>query len=178
MSGTERPVTRPRSPCGPSRARSACSTGRHYPSLPGATRTCPSAATTSRPGRQAVSLLPVRPENRARYPKNWKIVARIRTRSRNRCEFIIDGKRCKARNGKPHPITRSIVVLPVAHLDRQPENCTHDNLKPPGSDATTATMRQCGAQVSKDARARNAPSATFSSKETRSASHRRRTARR
>jgi hypothetical protein len=74
--------------------------------------------------------VPIRPENRARYPKNWKeIVAHIRKRSRNRCEFIIDGKRCKARNGKPHPDTGSIVVLTVAHLDHQPENNANDNLK-------------------------------------------------
>jgi len=31
--------------------------------------------------------MPIRPENRARYPKNWpEIVARIRERSGNRCE--------------------------------------------------------------------------------------------
>lgn len=74
--------------------------------------------------------MPIRPENRGRYPKDWKdVVARIRRRSRNRCEFIIDGRRCEARNGKPHPITSSIVVLTVAHLEHQPENCADENLK-------------------------------------------------
>ena len=74
--------------------------------------------------------MPIRPENRARYPKDWKAISlRIRKRARQRCEQTIDGKRCKARNGKPHPLTGSIVVLTVAHLDHQPENCGDDNLK-------------------------------------------------
>lgn len=36
--------------------------------------------------------------------------------------------RCSARNGHQHPITNSLVVLTVAHLDHTPENCTEDNL--------------------------------------------------
>ena len=38
--------------------------------------------------------------------------------------------RCTARNGQPHPITGSRVVLTVSHhLDHQPENCDDDNLR-------------------------------------------------
>lgn len=78
--------------------------------------------------------MPIRPENRARYPKNWREISlRIRKRARQRCECTgecnIAHGRCKARNGKPHPDTGSIVVLTVAHLDHQPENCADDNLK-------------------------------------------------
>ena len=74
--------------------------------------------------------MPIRPENKARYPKDWKDISlRIRKRAKNRCEQTIDGKRCMARNGKAHPITGSKVVLTVAHLDHQPENCGDDNLK-------------------------------------------------
>jgi hypothetical protein len=75
--------------------------------------------------------VPVKPENRARYPKDWKAVSlRIRDRAGNHCEgspgIYPD---CRAANGEPHPVTGSRVVLTVAHLDHVPENCADDNLK-------------------------------------------------
>lgn len=73
--------------------------------------------------------MPIRPENRARYPKNWReIVAHIRERSGDRCEFVIDGVRCDAVNVAPHPITGAKVVLTVAHLNHMPEDCRDENL--------------------------------------------------
>jgi 5-methylcytosine-specific restriction endonuclease McrA len=68
--------------------------------------------------------MPIKPENKARYPRNWKALSkRIREeRAGNRCEW------CKAANGKPHPVTGSTVVLTVAHLDHTPENNTESNL--------------------------------------------------
>ncbi len=73
--------------------------------------------------------MPIRPENKARYPKNWPQISRsIRDRAGNRCEFLEGGIRCRAVNGEPHPITGSRVVLTVAHLDHQPENCDPANL--------------------------------------------------
>lgn len=68
--------------------------------------------------------MPILPENRARYPKNWKAISeRIRfERAQNKCEF------CGATNYEPHPITGSKVVLTVAHLDHAPENCDDANL--------------------------------------------------
>ena len=67
--------------------------------------------------------MPIRPENRSRYPADWRhISARIRERAGNKCEW------CEASNGEPHPVTGSKVVLTVAHLDHQPENCADDNL--------------------------------------------------
>jgi hypothetical protein len=80
--------------------------------------------------------MPIRPENRARYPKDWKAISlRIRhERASNKCEC--DGEcggdhigRCSVVNGTRHPITGSVVVLTVAHLDHTPENCADDNLK-------------------------------------------------
>lgn len=81
--------------------------------------------------------MPIRPENRARYPKDWKAISsRIRfERALGRCEC--DGEcgidhqgRCAAVHGEPHPITESIVVLTTAHLhDSSPQNCADDNLK-------------------------------------------------
>lgn len=64
--------------------------------------------------------MPIKPENRSRYPKNWpEISRRIRfERAQGRCEKIIDGVRCTARHGEPHPITGSKVILTTAHLGR------------------------------------------------------------
>lgn len=89
--------------------------------------------------------MPIRPENRARYPKDWpEISKRIRfNRAGGRCEcdgrcgwllcgtWSDNGHRavCRAENGQPHPQTGSLVVLTVAHLDHTPENCADDNLK-------------------------------------------------
>lgn len=74
--------------------------------------------------------MPIRPERKHLYPKNWKeISARIRFgRAGGRCEFKDNRKRCKARHGKPHPITGSIVVLTVAHLNHDETDCHDDNL--------------------------------------------------
>jgi 5-methylcytosine-specific restriction endonuclease McrA len=71
--------------------------------------------------------MPIRPENRARYPTDWPAISRrIRfERAGNRCEM----EGCGAENGQPHPLTGSKVVLTVAHLNHDPSNCSDDNLK-------------------------------------------------
>lgn len=68
--------------------------------------------------------MPIKPENKKRYPDNWKEISeRIRfERADNKCE------KCGAENYKPHPITGSKVILTVAHLDHTPENCVDTNL--------------------------------------------------
>lgn len=69
--------------------------------------------------------MPIKPENRARYPKDWKLRSRfVRVvRAKNRCEW------CGAENGKPHPITGSKVVLTTAHVyDHRPEAASLLNL--------------------------------------------------
>ena len=74
--------------------------------------------------------MPIRPENKARYPKDWPAVrAAIRDRAGERCEGSPDYPHCRAENGQPHPETGSRVVLTVAHLDHMPENCEHANLR-------------------------------------------------
>ena len=68
--------------------------------------------------------MPIRAENRARYPRDWPAISlAIRERAQQRCED------CGAANGQPHPVTGSRVVLTVAHLDHQPENCAPENLR-------------------------------------------------
>ena len=68
--------------------------------------------------------MPIRPENKARYPKDWKAISlAVREAAGNRCEGSPDYPDCRAENRKPHPDTGSMVVLTVAHLDHTPENC-------------------------------------------------------
>lgn len=91
--------------------------------------------------------MPVRPENRALYPKNWnEIRAQVRDRSGDRCEW----PGCNLPNGitgirfadgsfdylrfteevSDHPGARWIkIVLTVAHLDHNPANCDLSNLR-------------------------------------------------
>jgi hypothetical protein len=83
---------------------------------------------------------PIRAEERACYPKDWKAISlRIRERAGDRCEcngecgrfhgnYRAD-KRCGANQGCGHPVTGSKVVLTVAHLNHQPEDCRDENLK-------------------------------------------------
>jgi len=84
--------------------------------------------------------MPIRPENKDRYPKNWKseVVPRIRVRSGNRCECTgqcghmhggdLTG-RCERVNGMPiDEIEGPKIVLTVAHLNHQPEDCSDENL--------------------------------------------------
>lgn len=102
--------------------------------------------------------MPIRPENKDRYPKNWKceVVPRIRERSGNRCECTGQcgqqhgpdvGGRCIRRNGEIGWWTDDVVpclqpyrplfdggkkiikiVLTVMHLNHQPEDCSDENL--------------------------------------------------
>ena len=81
--------------------------------------------------------MPIRPENRARYPQNWREIShRIKSeRARWRCECLgecgrgtHDG-RCSNVHGQPAYGTGSKVVLTTAHLDHTPEHCGDDNLR-------------------------------------------------
>jgi len=78
--------------------------------------------------------MPIKPENKNRYPQNWKeIVSRIRERANDKCEW------CGVVNHSHiNRITREIclpdedhaiyVVCTTAHLDHTPENCDDSNL--------------------------------------------------
>jgi hypothetical protein len=74
--------------------------------------------------------MPIKPENRARYPKDWHAIStRIKQRAGWRCEGSPAYPDCRAAHGQPHPVTGSRVVLTCAHLDHTPENCDPKNLR-------------------------------------------------
>jgi hypothetical protein len=83
--------------------------------------------------------MPISHENRARYPKDWKqISARIKSRADGRCECEGEcglhrttpgPRRCIERHGEDARWAKGRVVLTVAHLNHQPEDCRDDNLK-------------------------------------------------
>ena len=90
--------------------------------------------------------MPIRPENRDRYPADWaEISRRIRfDRAGGRCEctgecgrpssHLAGDGRCGARHGEPiHQSSwggpsRQTVVLTTAHLDHTPEHCEDEDL--------------------------------------------------
>lgn len=68
--------------------------------------------------------MPIKPENKARYPKDWKSIrAEVLERANHCCEGSPDFPDCRAPNYKFHFFTGSKVVLTIAHLDHIPENC-------------------------------------------------------
>ena len=68
--------------------------------------------------------MPIKPENKKRYPDNWQeIRERILKRADNKCEI------CGIENHKLNLRTGKRVVLTIMHLDHIPEHCDDDNLK-------------------------------------------------
>lgn len=70
--------------------------------------------------------MPIKKENKEKYPTNWKdIRKKILGRSNNCCEF------CGIPNYSliPGNPKGSKVVLTIAHLDHNPENCDENNLR-------------------------------------------------
>lgn len=86
-------------------------------------------------------MSPTRPENRLRYPADWKQISDgikfVRAGGRCECtgecgrpyDHLGTDERCVNRHGQPAYGTGSIVVLTTAHLDHTPENCDPANLK-------------------------------------------------
>ena len=101
--------------------------------------------------------MPIKPENRDRYPKDWpQIRARIQQRAKNCCEecgvqngawgFRADGRFHRVNKRQMIEMVRInrewvrppfwfgqrriiVIVCTTAHLDHVPENCLDDNLR-------------------------------------------------
>lgn len=102
--------------------------------------------------------MPIRPENRGRYPKDWKAISlSVREAAGWKCEvcaapngqtiarsvggasYMLEhgqvydaatGEFLGFARGSEYPVDRFVkVVLTVAHLDHTPENCERENLK-------------------------------------------------
>lgn len=74
--------------------------------------------------------MPIRAENRKRYPKNWKQIREtVLERAGHCCEGSPLHPWCRARNRCTHPETGAVVVLTIAHLAPPIENCSFDNLR-------------------------------------------------
>ena len=70
--------------------------------------------------------MPISPENKSRYPKDWALRSRFVRfyRAENKCEW------CGAENHQPHPVTGNRVVLTCAHIfDHRPEAASLLNLR-------------------------------------------------
>ena len=75
--------------------------------------------------------MPIRPENKHLYPKNWREISRAAIqRAGNRCVGSPRYWHCRAKNYEPHPITGSKVILTVGHFDHDPTNNHPRNLWP------------------------------------------------
>ena len=89
--------------------------------------------------------MPIKHENKARYPKDWKqIRARILDRARHRCEQCNVPNYAYRNRTTGEWTTNEMqvetwtcvdgdkatrIVLTIAHLDHTPENCADDNLR-------------------------------------------------
>lgn len=89
--------------------------------------------------------MPIRPENKKLYPKNWpEIREKIKVRAGNKCEICgvenhADGIRdsdgvfhkwgSAAFSNLAETKKRITIVCTVMHLDHAPENCADHNLK-------------------------------------------------
>jgi hypothetical protein len=80
--------------------------------------------------------MPIRPENRALYPKDWKATShRIRfVRAQGRCECngecgLHHERRCEERHQALAVWANGTIILTVAHLNHDPADCRDENLK-------------------------------------------------
>lgn len=72
--------------------------------------------------------MPIKPENKDRYPKDWKdIRARILQRANNRCEFC--GVENHTYRLNPKTGKKAYIVLTIAHMNEVIEDCSDGNLK-------------------------------------------------
>ena len=88
-------------------------------------------------------MSPIRPENRERYPANWRLIRdRILHRAAGKCECLgecgscidrrvqkVGERRCDERGGTQAKSFNGPVILTIDHLDHTPETNAHSNLR-------------------------------------------------
>lgn len=114
-------------------------------------------------------MSPIRASERARYPKDWKArSARIRQRAGWRCECHGEcglhppnplPRRCEELHGEPAKWARGTVILTVAHLNHEPEDCRDENLR--------AFCQRCHLRYDTDHHQRHAAATRRAAKQTR-----------
>src|SRR3990167_5136352 len=79
--------------------------------------------------------MPIRPEMKNAYPRNWPAISRhirfVRAESRCECAGQCDlhhGRRCEERHGIKASWAKGRVVLTTAHLNHDPRDCREENL--------------------------------------------------
>jgi 5-methylcytosine-specific restriction endonuclease McrA len=74
--------------------------------------------------------MPIRPENKALYPKDWKAIRqRILERANHRCEGTPQFPNCCNPNYGINHVTGAKIVLTVAHMDRKLIDHSDENLR-------------------------------------------------
>ena len=88
--------------------------------------------------------MPFKEETKHHYRAEWRRLSkRLRTeRAGNKCEW------CGAENYKPHPITKSKVILTCAHLNQTPGDNREENL--------AVLCQRCHLQLDRDQHVENA----------------------
>ena len=72
--------------------------------------------------------MPIRPENRSRYPSNWKQIRQdILKRAGDKCEFC--GVENYSMRLNPKTGKEVKIILTIAHLNHKPEDCRSENLR-------------------------------------------------
>lgn len=95
--------------------------------------------------------MPIRPEMRNQYPKEWKAISiACKERAGWVCEW------CGAVHGQPHHETGSLVVLTTAHLNHKPFDCRPENLRALCQKCHLAYDRPVHARMASRSRARKA----------------------
>lgn len=79
--------------------------------------------------------MPIRPEDKQRYPVNWPQISRaVKEAAGWRCECAGEcgrdhGRPCGKAHGEPGCKSGAKIVLTTAHLDHTPEHCDPANLR-------------------------------------------------
>lgn len=74
--------------------------------------------------------MPIRKSEREKYPQDWdKLSLAVRVAAGWCCEGSLKYPDCRAEHGREHPVTGSIVILTVGHLNHDPTDCRRENLK-------------------------------------------------